>query len=138
MSIIRDHIKVVVDVLEDAGLSVHHGRGPVDPTKNAPYCVVYDAGGLILDGSACDPFVEAYVAIQITSVGVSAESSELIADKARDVILAGGYPPPPGRAWLSKTRPADLDTTQPTQRDEDVTPAMFYTVTIVLLMSGPA
>lgn len=126
---VLDHVDAVTAALTAQGLTVYLGGAPAG--QSAPYCVLYPDPGMPVRASLADDRVNFITVVQITCVGTTAEQALNYADRASSALSAPL--PVTGRtAW----RPEHLDG-MPVQRDDDVTPPVFYAVGRYRLRSTP-
>lgn len=127
---VLDHVDAVTAALEAVSLTVHLGGAP--PSAPPPYCVLYPQPGVPRRASLADDRVDFDTTVQITSVGETAEQALNYADRSSAAMSAALQVT--GRvAW----RPEALDGL-PVQRDDDVTPPVFYAVARYRLRSIPS
>jgi hypothetical protein len=129
LPVIRDHTDAIIARLEGFGLTVGDAKAPAD--LSPPYCVVYQIpGGHTLGPlSTLDDDVE--IVYQVTCVGGSREQAEWLADKALG-LLEGGLSVQ-GRKVLRVA----LDMAGGTQRDDDVTPPLYWSAPRFRVSSTP-
>lgn len=97
------------------GLKV--GRGQ-KPDGDPPYAVVYGIPGGRTAGTLDDPHEDAEMVYQVTCVGTTSEQAEWVTDRA--LGLAKGFP-------ATGLIVSDVEVFLPgIQRDDDVTPPLFY------------
>lgn len=94
------------------------------PASFFPYCVLY-VGTTLMQGTLVNPKEDGLHRVQVTSVGRTRESAEWLRDQVRPVLLdmtleGVGV----SCVWT------ELVNSQPIQRDDDVTPALFYVVDV--------
>jgi hypothetical protein len=123
------HVDAVLAALSAAGLVAHLGLAPAGQV--APYIAVYPDPGRSVPGSLADPLSYYQGTVQLTCVGETAEQALNVADRARAAL---GVPlTVQGRSgW----RPEELGG-PPVQRDDDVTPPLFYAAVQFRLRSTP-
>ena len=124
----------VIALLEGAGLTVGDAEGPdVDP----PYAIVYPVSdrtdGPDL-GTMESPSADADRTIQVTSVGVSREQAQGLADKSA-VALLGAQPVITGRAVRTRIRGAGGSGVR--RDDETGGPPLFYAVNRYVISTTP-
>jgi len=127
------HVDAVTSALENAGLTVYVGGAPagVSPTDTHPFVVLYPEPGRTNAASLADNRVDFSAVIQLTCVGLTAEQTMSVSDRAiaaMSVVL-----PVAGRVSF---KPEALDG-QPVQRDDDVVPPCFYAPSRYRLRSIP-
>lgn len=98
-----------------------------------PYAVVYQGVTSLIDGPVDDPDADVIDEYQVTSVGITRKSASVIAFKAKTALLTGVLIVP-GRCvqlveWMSG---------RPVERDDDVTPPLFYAIDIYAITTSPA
>jgi hypothetical protein len=123
------HIDAVLAVHTAAGLTVFLGGAP--PTSAPPYCVLYPEPGTPVRASLADDRVDYVSTVQVTCVGESAEQALNYADRS-----SAAMSPPLVVTGRTARRPEHLDG-QPVQRDDDITPPLFYAVARYRLRSTP-
>lgn len=125
----RTHTAAVVATLEAVGLTVGDGSGK---GLTAPYAVVYaDLGGL--DGPMGDRYADLDQTVFVHGVGTGPEQAQWVADKARVALLTTAITVT-GRSVMC----VEHVTSVPVQRDDDVTPPLYYSVDEYLLSTTPA
>ena len=130
------HATAVLSLLTGAGLTVHDGAVPANPTY--PYAVLYvNSGNRDTTNLDYTSDVQSYD-VQVTSVGATAASARIYAAKAVAALL-DVTPTVTGRScW-----PIRLEVAQPVREDRDVTiPGTathpLYAVDVYRLQSIPA
>lgn len=131
----------VITVLSTAALLVGDGIRPPGggfPGDDAsqefvPYCVVYPGVTARIDGPESDPDADTDTEYQVTSVGVTRAQAAFVADKARHALLEHS-PIVAGRDVLL----VEWSMGRPAERDDDVTPPLFYAIDIYTLTTTPA
>jgi hypothetical protein len=120
----RPHTAGVISALRDVGLLVGDAVAP-DTTATQKWAVVYGGGVGLLDGTMRDERSNASPVIQVTSVGTTAEQSEWVADTVRRTLLTR-----PITLAVSHRRvlSVSVEASQPTRRDDDIHPPLFYGV----------
>lgn len=96
-----------------------------------PYAVLYQGVTLDVDGPVSDPFADTVNEYQVTSVGISRSSASVIADKVKHALLAG-LAIPGRRVQLVKWERGN-----PAERDDDVTPPLFYVIDQYSIATSP-
>lgn len=124
------HVDAVLAVLAGANLVVSLGVAP--PGQVPPYVAVYPGPGQSLPGSLADPLSYFEDTVQLTCVGTTAEQALSVSDRARTamsvrLIVTG----------RSGWRPEELGG-PPVQRDDDVTPPMYYAAVQYRIRSAPS
>lgn len=102
------------------------------PKSFYPYGVLY-VGTVRLEGTYVDPYEDGLHRLQVTSVGLDRAGAESLRDQVRPILLDGtidinGH----AAVW------AELVSSLPIVRDDDVTPALFYAVDVVNVLVTPA
>jgi hypothetical protein len=125
------HATAVLAALVDGGLAAYDGQAP--PGATGPRVVVYfDAGAD--SGTLGDRHRWLLVEFQATAVGTTPKQARWASDKTRAVLLTAQLVVP-GRSvsplWQVGAPP-------PIQRDDDVTPPLFYQPVSYQFRSGPA
>lgn len=137
---LRTTVAAVVATLDaDPTYAAYRGQGPASPLTAAPYWVVY--GGMAhADGPAGSPWADFSPEVQVTSVGLTAEQAEWMADRAFTLLIGPALTAPTGRAWLRPNAPAGHVLTRPVERDDDFGPStpLFYVAAIYDLPTTPA
>lgn len=126
---VLDHVDAVMAVYAAADLTAYLGGAP--PDVPPPYCVLYPEPGRPKAASLADDRVDFVTTVQVTCVGESAEQALNYADRS-----AAALSPPLPVAGRTAWRPEYLDGL-PVQRDNDVTPPVFYAVARYRLRSTP-
>jgi len=129
----RPHTVGVLAALRTAGLAVGDAVAP-DTTATQKWAVVYGGGVGLLDGTMRDERSNASPVIQVTSVGTTAEQSEWVADTVRRTLLAR-----PITLAVANRRvlSVSVEASQPTRRDDDVHPPLFYGVDLYRISTTP-
>lgn len=128
------HVDAVTSALTAASLTVYVGGAPpgVSPTASTPYVVLYPEPGRSVAASLGDNRVDFSAVVQLTCVGLTAEQAMSVSDRAMaalSVVLTVT-----GRAsW----KPEALDG-QPVQRDDDISPPVYYAPSRYRLRSIPS
>lgn len=125
-----DHVDAVMAALTAADLTVYLGGSP--PAAPPPFCVLYPDPGAAVRASLADDRVDFVTVVQITAVGTTAEQALNYADRA-----AAAMSPALQVAGRTSRRPEALDGL-PVQRDDDVTPPVFYSAARYRLRSTPS
>jgi hypothetical protein len=130
----RPHTVGVIAALQAVGLTVGDAVGALDTTATQKWAVVYGGGVGLLDGTLRDERSDASPVIQVTSVGTTAEQSEWVADTVRRTLLAR-----PVTLAVSHRRVLSISVqaSQPTRRDDDVHPPLFYGVDLYRISTTP-
>jgi hypothetical protein len=129
----RPHTVGVLAALRAVGLVVGDAVAP-DTTGKQKWAVVYGGGVGLLDGTIRDERTDASPVIQVTSVGTTAEQSEWVADTVRRTLLAR-----PLTLTVAHRRVLSVsaEASQPTRRDDDVHPPLFYGVDLYRISTTP-
>ena len=128
---LHDHTKAVIDALKAAGLAVGTGKAP--DGASPPYLVVFPYPGPPPDGPVNDRYADAYPNVLVRAVGLTQDSAEIYADRARQAILTAALSVP-GRDVTQVT----VETPQPAQQDNDVTPPLWYSTDIYGVWTTPS
>lgn len=120
----------------EPAVTVYDGAVPPAPNKPAPkYVVVYpDTGPRSRDRLAAVSS-KATLRFQLTSVGLTRDNAQAIADLA-DAAVCDYRLTVPG--WAPAPISADESLAVPVRPDNDVSPPVFYAVTQYLLTAVPA
>lgn len=129
LPIVRAHTDAVIAALEALGLAVGDA---VAPDQDPPYVVVYPIPGGSTTGTLATPDDDAILVYQVTCVGKTREQAEWLADKA--LILLEGNVAVTGRRVLR----VSLDMHGGTQRDDQLTPPVFWSTPRFRIISTPA
>lgn len=117
--------------LEDLGRPIGDAQKPPGQPHLYPYGILY-VGTTRAQGTLVAPYEDGLHRLQVTSVGLSRASVEALRDLVRPVLLdkatsIDGY------VVVS----AELVTSQPVTRDDDVTPAVFYGIDVCNVLVTP-
>jgi hypothetical protein len=125
------HVDAVTAALAGATppMTVYLGGAPQSAVP--PYCVLYPDVGAPVRASLADDRVDFTGVVQVTCVGATAEQALNYSDRTH-AALSGPLTVSGRTAW----RPEALDGT-PVQRDDDVTPPLFYAAARYRLRSTP-
>lgn len=119
---IKPHVDAVIAALTAAGLIVGDGGAP--PTGAIPptriYAAVYFDPGQSLPESLADQRTDFALSFQVTAVGPTAEKCRWAAQRTRLALHA-----PLTVAGRTTWRPEELGG-PPIQRDDDVSPPLYY------------
>ncbi|GAA1164143.1 hypothetical protein F4556_002361 [Kitasatospora gansuensis] len=126
------HIMAVQAALEAAGLTVYVGGAPAAITLPKTYVVLYPDDGVASAASLADDRTRLDLLVQLTCVSTTWEGALGTADWARSA-LCGPLTVPGRQSW----RPEELGG-PPLQRDDDVTPPLYYLPVQYRLRSAPA
>lgn len=130
------HATAVLGLLTGAGLTVHDGAVPANPTY--PYCVLYTNSGNREATALTLTSAHQIYDVQVTSVGATAASARIYADKV-NTALVDVTPTVSGRTcW-----PLRVEVSQTPQEDRDITlPGTathpHYAVAVYRLASVPS
>jgi len=130
-----DHAAALVDVLETTGVPVGDGETPWNgPQKRyvAPSIVLHMVPGGTVDGTLGCPDEIVDGRFKVKAIGRSAGEARNVADKAAVALSAGLTVT--GRR-IRRLRP--LDAWSGIERDDDVTPPLFYATRTYGLYSFP-
>lgn len=136
----RAHTDAVVAALTDADVLVGRGGPPVaggwagEPGASAfrGYVVLYPSPGMT-DGDLADPHEYLDYAFQATCVAATQEGAEAVTDALKTALV--------GRILTVTGRyayPVYMTLSRPAERDDDVSPPVHYTVTLLAFRTGPA
>jgi hypothetical protein len=98
-----------------------------------PYVVLYPLMVPSIDGPVSDPFTDTASEYQVTAIGQTAKQARWAADKGRTILLSETLVIP-GRSVQLVSWTNSL----PLQRDDDVTPPLFYAIDTYEIHSTPA
>lgn len=109
-------------------------QGPPGDSDFEPYIVVYDLRSGLYDGPMNGPEEDGETAIQCTCVGVVPSQVRLVADLVRDALLTETITVVGRRVSLVRpdAGPGGVD------RDDDVTPSLFYATPRFTISTTPA
>jgi hypothetical protein len=136
--VIGDHTKGVLACLTAAlgavvpPVPVQAGR-KTDDTAAVRYAVLWPLDAP-LDGPVGEPVADAWYGFQVTSVGRTVEQAELVADRARAALLA------PSAVGVTGRHVDQVLATggAPVQRDDDLTPPVYYRADTYQMHTSPA
>lgn len=117
---IKPHLDAVEGALAGAGLVVGQGGAPSPVPASKMYVAVYPDPGQVLRESLADKRTDFAVLFQLTCVGPTRDKSLWVAQKCREAL----YPKltVDGRAaWRAEELGGP-----PVQRDDDVTPPLYF------------
>ncbi|MET8658152.1 hypothetical protein [Streptomyces griseus] len=128
------HVDAVQAALAGAGLTVYLGGTPTSAGWSPPgqFAVLYPDPGTASRASLAGERTDFSHMMQVTCVGATVERTLWVADKVRQA-LAGPLTVAGRRTWL----PQDLGG-PPVQRDDDVTPPLFFVPVQYLIQSIPS
>lgn len=130
---VRAHVDGLLTLLaaQATGVGVYRGEAPAGAAL--PYVVLYTDPGTP-EGSLGDRHRDLLIEFQATAVGRTSEQAEWAADKVRGVLLTQ-QPTVTGRVvqplWQAASGPR-------VQRDDDLTPPVFYLPVIYQMRTEPA
>jgi hypothetical protein len=124
------HTDAVLAALTAAGLTAAMSQAPAG--TEPPYCVLHPDPGRAIPGSLADPLSNYDSLMQVTCVGETAEQALSVSDRVRTALSV-----PLTVAGRSGLRPEELGG-PPVQRDDDVTPPLFYAPVQYRIRSTPA
>lgn len=127
----RDHTASVINVLTAAGMSAGDGVKPAGAAL--PYVVVLPFGGPPASGPVSDQHADVSPQVLVRGVGLTQASAEIAADNARAVLLSTPLAVP-DRVVTQVV----LETSQPVQRDDDVSPPLYYSTDVYAVWTTPA
>jgi hypothetical protein len=114
------HRNAILAALAGAGLAVGEGVAPATVPTTGMYVVLYMDPGRAVSESLADQRTDLSTTFQVTCVAPTVEKVLWLADRVRGALFAA--PAVDGRsAW----RPEELGG-PPVQRDDGVTPPLFY------------
>ena len=117
---IKPHIDAVFAALVGAGLTVGDGVAPASVPSTGIYVVVYFDPGQALSESLADARTDFALSFQVTCVGTTPEKCRWATQRTR-VALNASLAVAGRAAW----RPEELGG-PPIQRDDDVSPPLYY------------
>lgn len=127
------HVAAVQAALAAAGLTVYLGGAPADPAPLPKvYAVVYSGPGSASSDSLADDRTTLDVLLQVTCVATTPEGALGTADRTRAALS-----PPLAVDGRATWRPEELGG-PPLQRDDDVTPPLWYLPVQYRIRSLPA
>lgn len=104
-----------------------------DPTQEfVPYAVLYQGVTADIDGPVSDPNADTTSEYQVTSIGVTRAQASFVADKARHTMLEQTLAVP-GRC----VQLVEWSQGRNAERDDDVTPPLFYAIDIYSISTSP-
>jgi len=128
------HVDAVEAALGDAGLTVYVGGAPTSSGWSPPgqFVVLYPDPGTASRTSLAGERTDFSHMVQVTCVGATVERVLWVADKVRraldkPLVVAGRT------AWQPEDQGGP-----PVQRDDDVTPPLFYVPVQYLIQSIPS
>lgn len=128
------HMDAVQAALSEAGLTVYLGGTPASAGWTPPdkFAVLYPNPGMVGRASLADDRTDFTGMVQVTCVGGSVERALWVADRVRQA-LSGPLTVAGRNAW----RPEDQGG-PPVQRDDDVTPPLWFVPVQYLIQSIPS
>lgn len=128
------HLDAVLTALTTAGLTVYVGGAPTTSGWSPPdkFAVLYPDTGMAVRESLADQRADFEATFQVTCVGGSVERALWVADKVRAALST-----PLAVQGRTSWRPEELGG-PPVQRDDDVTPPLWFVPVQYRLMSLPA
>ncbi|MFD9603319.1 hypothetical protein [Streptomyces sp. NPDC059970] len=128
------HVDAVQAALTGAGLTVYLGGTPTNAGWTPPdkFAVLYPEPGQAGRASLADDRTDFAVMFQVTCVGGSAERALWVADRARQALTG-----PLTVAGRASWRPEDQGG-PPVQRDDDVTPPLWFVPVQYRIQSIPS
>ncbi|MET7648371.1 hypothetical protein ABZS83_33065 [Streptomyces sp. NPDC005426] len=128
------HVDAVQAALTAAGLTVYLGGTPTSSGWTPPdkYAVLYPDPGRAGRASLADDRTDFTGTFQVTCVGASVERALWVADRVRQA-LDGPLTVEGRRAWQPEDQGGP-----PVQRDDDVTPPVFFVPVQYLIQSIPS
>lgn len=107
---------------------------PSDTTSTfTPYVVVHTGIVSGIDGPVSDPYADTVAEYQLTCIGVTADQARVVSDLAKDAMLAQSLSITGRHLQL-----VEWTTGRPTERDDSVTPPLFYAIDIYSVSTSPA
>jgi hypothetical protein len=131
---ILPHLDAVQAALQAAGLTVYVGGTPASSGWTAPdkFAVLYPEPGMAVRESLAGERTDFDSTVQITCVGGDVERALWVADRVRRALAA-----PLAVAGRTCWPPEDLGG-PPVQRDDDVTPPLYFVPVQYRICSTPA
>jgi hypothetical protein len=126
---VREHTDAVIAALEGLELAVGDA---IAPDQDPPYVVVYPIPGGGSTGTLGAQHDDAILVYQVTCVGSSREQAEWLADKALELLE--GSLSVDGRRVCN----VDLDMHGGVQRDDQVTPPVFWSMPRFRITTTPS
>ena len=117
---IKPHVDAITAALTGAGLTVGDGGAPASIPATGIYAVLYFDPGRSVSESLADQRTDFHLSFQVTLVGPTAEKVRWASQRLRDA-LHGPLTVAGRNAW----RPEE-DGGPPVQRDDDVSPPLYY------------
>ena len=128
------HLDAVQSALEAAGLTVYLGGAPTDGGWVAPdkFAVLYPNPGMAVRSSLADDRTGLDSTMQVTCVGSDVERALWVAYRVRQALAA------PLEVEGRNCWPAEDLGGPPVQRDDDVTPPVYFVPVQYRICSTPA
>ncbi|NUP23606.1 MAG: hypothetical protein HOZ81_47630 [Streptomyces sp.] len=128
------HVDAVQAAMTAAGLTVYLGGTPTSSGWSPPgqFAVLYPAPGTASRASLAAERTDFQHLMQITCVGATAERALWVADKVRQA-LSGPLVVEGRRAWQPEDQGGP-----PVQRDDDVSPPLWFVPVQYLIQSIPS
>lgn len=123
------------DILAGDGLKPPDAGWPLEDTSQPflPYVVLFQGVTVQIDGPVTDPNADTISEYQLTSIGVTRASASVLARNAKDALLNTPL------AIADRTvQRVEWVAGRPAQRDDDVTPPLFYVIDIYTVNTSPA
>lgn len=117
---IKPHTDAVMSALTGAGLAVGDGGAPASVPANGIYVALYFDPGQSLPESLADQRTDFALSFQVTAVGPTAEKCRWATQRTRAALHA-----PLAVAGRTAWRTEELGG-PPIQRDDDVSPPLYY------------
>jgi hypothetical protein len=117
---VKPHLDAITSALVAAGLVVGDGIAPDSIPASGIYVVLYADPGQSVRESLADARTDFMLGFQLTCVGPTAEKARWAAQRARMALHA-----PLTVAGRTAWRPEELGG-PPVQRDDDVSPPLFF------------
>lgn len=117
---IKPHMDAVAAALQGAGLAVGQGGAPSPVPSNQRYAALYFDPGQVLTESLVDARTGFSLGFQVTCVGPTQDQCLWVAQKCRIALHK-----PLAVSGRSAWRPEELGG-PPVQRDDDVTPPLYF------------
>ncbi|MET9467790.1 hypothetical protein ABZY44_23905 [Streptomyces sp. NPDC006544] len=117
---IKPHLDAIMAALTAGGLAVGDGGAPASVPSTRIYVALYVDPGQSLSESLADARTDFTLSFQITCVGPTQEKCRWAAQRARMALHA-----PLAVAGRTAWRPEELGG-PPMQRDDDVSPPLYY------------
>lgn len=102
-------------------------------SSSGGYAVLYPLS-VPTDGPVSDPYADAESEYQVTAVGVTRAQAQIVADKARTLMLTAPLTIP-DRVLM---QPVEWSDSRGVERDDDVSPPLFYAIDRYMIRTTPA